>query len=135
MRISDWSSDVCSSDLPRGGWRGPWWRSPRWRIAASDRGRSGGAGPKRPGGERMNERVTPLLRVNDLRIGFELTEGRLVAVAGVSFQIRRGRTGALVGESGDRKSVVSQAILGLLPRPPPDRRAPRLFAHPDNRAP
>ena len=31
----------------------------------------------------MKDRVTPLLRVNDLRIGFDLPEGRLIAVDGV----------------------------------------------------
>ena len=79
----------------------------------------------------MTERVTPLLRVNDLRVGFDLPEGRLVAVDGVSFQIRRGGTVALVGESGSGKSVVSQAIMGLLPRPAKVLGGSILFADPD----
>src|SRR3546814_17357032 len=117
MRISDWSSDVCSSDLPRGGWRGPWWRSPRWRIAASDRGRSGGAGPKRPGGERMNGRVTPLLRVNDLRIGVDLPEGRLGAVDGVLFSVLPRGTVGTCGAAGARTAGVRHGGIGLLVSP------------------
>jgi len=79
----------------------------------------------------MNGRVTPLLRVNDLRVGFDLPEGRLVAVDGVSFQVRRGATVALVGESGSGKSVVSQAIMGLLPRPAKVLGGSILFADPN----
>ena len=78
----------------------------------------------------MTDRVTPLLRVNDLRVGFDLPEGRLVAVDGVSFQVRRGGTVALVGESGSGKSVVSQAIMGLLPRPAKVLGGSILFADP-----
>ena len=79
----------------------------------------------------MNDRTTPLLRVNDLRVGFDLPEGRLVAVDGVSFQVRRGGTVALVGESGSGKSVVSQAIMGLLPRPAKVLGGSILFADPN----
>ncbi|MEQ8651719.1 MAG: ABC transporter ATP-binding protein [Kiloniellales bacterium] len=57
-----------------------------------------------------------LLEVRDLRIAFDLAEGRLEAVRGASFRIPQGRTVALVGESGSGKSVVSQAIMGILPR-------------------
>jgi peptide/nickel transport system ATP-binding protein len=57
-----------------------------------------------------------LLRIRDLRISFVLPEGRLEAVRGVSFRVPAGRTVALVGESGSGKSVVSQAIMGILPR-------------------
>ena len=78
----------------------------------------------------MAERVTPLLRVNDLRIGFDLPEGQLIAVDGVSFQIHKGSTVALVGESGSGKSVVSQAIMGLLPRPAKILGGSILFADP-----
>ena len=63
------------------------------------------------------DRVSPLLRVRDLKIGFDLPEGHLLAVDGASFQIGHGATVALVGESGSGKTVVSQAIMGLLPKP------------------
>ena len=57
-----------------------------------------------------------LLDVKDLKIGFNLPEGRLEAVRGVSFSLQAGATLALVGESGSGKSVVSQAIMGILPK-------------------
>ena len=51
-----------------------------------------------------------------MRVTFNLPEGRLEAVKGVSFDLHRGRTLALVGESGSGKSVISQAIMGILPK-------------------
>ena len=57
-----------------------------------------------------------LLTVDSLRIGFKLMEGSIEAVKGVSFRVPRGGTVALVGESGSGKSVVSQAIMGILPK-------------------
>ncbi len=60
--------------------------------------------------------MSDLLRVEDLRIEFAVPGGSLAAVKGASFRVRPGSTVALVGESGSGKSVISQAILGLLPR-------------------
>ncbi len=57
-----------------------------------------------------------LLSIEDLRISFDLPQGRLEAVRGVSFSVPQGGTVALVGESGSGKSVITQAIMGILPR-------------------
>ncbi len=57
-----------------------------------------------------------ILRVDELRIAFQLQRGTLEVVRGVSFRIPRGKTVALVGESGSGKTVISQAVMGLLPR-------------------
>ena len=57
-----------------------------------------------------------LLSVENLRVYFNLPEGELNAVRGISFRVRPGSTVALVGESGSGKSVVSQAIMGILPK-------------------
>ena len=62
----------------------------------------------------MNEQ-TYILSVNNLEVGFDLPEGRVLAVKNASFKVPKGSTVALVGESGSGKSVISQAIMGLLP--------------------
>src|SRR5215471_21136380 len=60
----------------------------------------------------------PLLQVRDLRVYFKTARGLLKAVDGVSFEIRRGETLGLVGESGCGKSVTAYSILRLVPVPP-----------------
>ena len=58
-----------------------------------------------------------LLDVRDLTVTFHLDEGRLQAVDGVSFKVRRRKTLGLVGESGCGKSVTAQAIMRIVPKP------------------
>jgi peptide/nickel transport system ATP-binding protein len=57
-----------------------------------------------------------LLTIRDLVVNFHANEGLVKAVRGVSMRIPHGATVAVVGESGSGKSVVSQAIMGILPR-------------------
>ncbi len=59
-----------------------------------------------------------LLDVRNLVTHFELHEGTVRALQGVSFQIRRGQTLGIIGESGCGKSVTAQSILRILPSPP-----------------
>ena len=63
---------------------------------------------------------TPLLQVSDLKKHYPLraglfggSTGYVYAVDGVSFEIARGETLALVGESGCGKSTVGKAVLRL----------------------
>ncbi|MBU1078058.1 MAG: ABC transporter ATP-binding protein [Spirochaetes bacterium] len=58
-----------------------------------------------------------LLEVKDLRTYFNLPEGTAKAVDGVSFSLEKGKTTALVGESGCGKTLVSYSIMGLVPEP------------------
>ncbi|HEX6766841.1 MAG TPA: ABC transporter ATP-binding protein, partial [Polyangiaceae bacterium] len=60
----------------------------------------------------------PLLRIDDLRVRFRTGAGTVEAVNGVSYDIEKGETVAVVGESGCGKSVTAMAVLGLLPTPP-----------------
>jgi oligopeptide/dipeptide ABC transporter ATP-binding protein len=59
-----------------------------------------------------------ILAVNDLQVEFATYGGIVKAVRGASFNVRRGKTLAIVGESGCGKSVSVQSILGLIPMPP-----------------
>jgi oligopeptide/dipeptide ABC transporter ATP-binding protein len=59
----------------------------------------------------------PLLEVNDLRTFFKTREGEVHAVDGVSFELERGQTLGIVGESGCGKSVTALSIMGLVPQP------------------
>ncbi|HWA36429.1 MAG TPA: dipeptide ABC transporter ATP-binding protein [Burkholderiales bacterium] len=63
-----------------------------------------------------------LLQVEDLKVHFPIrhgifrrTVGYVKAVDGVSFELRRGRTLALVGESGCGKTTTGKALLQLIP--------------------
>ena len=60
----------------------------------------------------------PLLIVDDLKVYFDTDLGVAKAVDGVSYQVRRGETVCLVGESGCGKTVSALSILRLLPQPP-----------------
>ena len=59
-----------------------------------------------------------LLRVKDLKTYFFTHEGIVRAVDGVSFEINKGETLGLVGESGCGKSVTALSIMRLIPNPP-----------------
>ncbi len=56
-----------------------------------------------------------ILSVRDLRTQFFTREGVVRAVDGVTFDLKRGETLAIVGESGCGKSVTALSILGLIP--------------------
>ncbi len=60
--------------------------------------------------------MSSLVDILNLGIEFEVGDGRVKAVRGASFTIRQGRTLALVGESGSGKTVISQAIMRILPQ-------------------
>lgn len=62
--------------------------------------------------------TTPMLSLQDLVIHYQLGRGRtekiLKAVDGVTIDVRRAETHALVGESGCGKSTVARSILGFV---------------------
>ncbi len=69
-----------------------------------------------------DEKSKTVLRVHELRVQFPVrrgfwgrTVGHIKAVDGVSFEVKKGTTVGLVGESGCGKSTTGRAILRLAP--------------------
>ena len=61
--------------------------------------------------------MSKLLEIEGLESGFD-TEGGLVRAGdGVSFELEKGRTLGIVGESGCGKTVTAMSIVDLLPKP------------------
>lgn len=58
-----------------------------------------------------------ILQVRNLVTAFDTDAGRMTAVDGVSFDVPRGKTLGIVGESGCGKSVTAFSITRLLPQP------------------
>lgn len=61
--------------------------------------------------------VETILEVKNLHVTFSTYGGKVKAVRGVHFDLKRGETLAIVGESGCGKSVTSNAIMGLVAKP------------------
>ena len=59
-----------------------------------------------------------VLEIDDLRTHFFTEDGVVKAVDGVSYEVRRGETLGVVGESGCGKSVTALSILRLVADPP-----------------
>lgn len=59
-----------------------------------------------------------LIEVQDLKTHFRTEDGIATAVDGVTWSLERGKTLALVGESGCGKSVTALSIMRLVPDPP-----------------
>ena len=61
--------------------------------------------------------MTTALNVRNLRTHFYTSAGVVKSVDGVSFQLEKGKTLGLVGESGCGKSVTAMSILRLIDPP------------------
>ena len=59
----------------------------------------------------------PVLRIQDLTVSVKSDGGLHPLVSNLTFDLHRGETLAIAGESGSGKSITSLAIMGLLPPP------------------
>ncbi len=67
--------------------------------------------------DEMKINSKPILQIEDLSIALPKRSDRPFAVEDVSFDVIPGEILCIVGESGSGKSMVSNAIMGLLPKP------------------
>ncbi|MBU62599.1 MAG: peptide ABC transporter ATP-binding protein, partial [Opitutae bacterium] len=65
----------------------------------------------------VEDQSEPLLEIRDLSVSFEVDEGEVQALDGVSLEVTQGQTLGLVGESGCGKSVTALSVMRLLPKP------------------
>jgi oligopeptide transport system ATP-binding protein len=59
-----------------------------------------------------------LLCIESLKVSYHTYAGEVQSVRGISFELSKGETLAIVGESGCGKTVTSKAIMGLIQTPP-----------------
>jgi oligopeptide/dipeptide ABC transporter ATP-binding protein len=71
----------------------------------------------------------PLLSVRNLKTYFNLDEGTVKAVDGVSFEVNSGQVVGIVGESGCGKSVTIKSVLRIVEKPGEIVEGEILFRH------
>ncbi len=59
----------------------------------------------------------PLLEIKEVHVEFEVRDGTVHAVDGISYTVNRGETIGIIGESGCGKSVTAKAAMQMLPKP------------------
>ena len=59
-----------------------------------------------------------ILSIRNLSVNYSTEDGDVKAVRDVSFDLERGKTIGLVGETGAGKTTIALTIMGLLPEPP-----------------
>ncbi|MGO2110070.1 MAG: dipeptide ABC transporter ATP-binding protein, partial [Pseudoclavibacter sp.] len=84
-------------------------------VSRKRRATSGVPHPMNDADSPPGEQNQVVMTVEGLRVAF-LRHGTMIeAVNGVDFRLRRGRTLAIIGESGSGKSVSVRSLMGLLP--------------------
>ena len=61
--------------------------------------------------------MSTLVNIKNLSVSYFTYAGEVQSVRGVSFEIEKGKTTAIVGESGCGKSVTSKSLMGLIEKP------------------
>ena len=59
-----------------------------------------------------------LLEIKDLSIEFRTYDGVVKAINHMSFDVPKGKTVGLVGETGAGKTTTALSVMGLVPNPP-----------------
>lgn len=71
--------------------------------------------------------MRPLIEVQNLAVSYYTYAGEVQSVRDVSFQISKGQTVAMVGESGCGKSVTAKSLMGLIEKPGKVKEGSRIF--------
>ena len=61
------------------------------------------------------EKKDMILSIRNLSVNYSTEDGDVKAVRDVSFDLERGKTIGLVGETGAGKTTIALTIMGLLP--------------------
>lgn len=77
----------------------------------------------------------PLVEIKDLHVHFEVRDGTVKAIQGATFNIFRGQTTGVIGESGCGKSVTAKAIMQMIPKPGKIAEGQILYHHRDKHNP
>ena len=60
----------------------------------------------------------PLLKIEGLRVEFQLRQGTAAVINDLNIELGHGETLGIVGESGCGKSITALSVMGLVPSPP-----------------
>ena len=80
----------------------------------------------------MSRLDNPLLKVSNLAVSFDTVDGTIDAVQGINFELNKGQTLAIIGESGSGKSVTASVIMGILTCPPGRIKSGEIFLNNQN---